>query len=71
MKPLQTLKYAVAATAVVFIVACTETPSEIPASSTERETIENPDYEIIRSLGYQTEGIVEEEDMYVVEGDIL
>jgi hypothetical protein len=35
------------------------------------EVVENPDYETIRSLGWQTEGIVERENLYIVEGDVL
>ncbi len=37
----------------------------------EAEIIENPDYEIIRSLGFITEGIIETDDSYIIEGDIV
>ncbi len=70
MKPLQKLPYAVVAMAVVLFIACAVDPLENLVPDTETEEIENPDYEIIRSLGFSTENIIEYEDRYVVEGDI-
>ncbi|MDR0907317.1 MAG: M57 family metalloprotease [Rikenellaceae bacterium] len=69
MKKLCELKYAVAIVATFLISACTETP--FLSNDEFTEMIENPDYEVIRSMGYHTEGIVEKEDLYVVEGDML
>jgi hypothetical protein len=70
MKLLWKLKYAIAVIAIASVVACAEEPLDV-SSDLETEAIENPDYEVIRSMGYQTEGIVEEDEFYVVEGDIL
>lgn len=67
MKTLQKFKYAVAAMAVAFVAAC----AVEPVSDVETQAAENPDYAIIRSLGMSTEGIVETEDLYIVEGDIV
>ncbi len=71
MKNSPKFKYAVVAIATVLAVACAEDPLEIPIPDVETEIIENPDYEIIRSMGLHTEGIVELDDQYIVEGDIL
>lgn len=71
MEITQSFKQATIAMVVVFIAACAENPLDIPVSKTEVYGVENPDYEIIRSLGWQTENIVEEEELYVVEGDVL
>lgn len=67
MKSLLKFKSIIGATVTLFAVACTIEP--FPNIKTE--ATENPDFEIIRSLGWQTEGIVEEEDLYVVEGDVI
>ncbi|MDR2894005.1 MAG: zinc-dependent metalloprotease [Alistipes sp.] len=42
-----------------------------PLTDTETTAVENPDYAIIRSLGLSTEDIVETDDSYIVEGDIV
>ncbi len=44
---------------------------DIPVPDMETERLDNPDYETIQLLGYSIEGIIEEDDLYVVEGDIL
>ncbi len=70
-KPLRKLEYAIGAMTIMFIVACTVDTLEAPVTNEEADVSENPDYEIIRALGLRTEGIVEIEDYYIAEGDIV
>ncbi len=67
MKSLRKFQYAVAAMAMLLVAAC----AVEPLYDIETEVVENPDYEIIRSLGMSTDGIIEKEDSYIVEGDIV
>jgi hypothetical protein len=57
----------IVAVAPAIIVGCTIAP--LPDIDTK--VTENPDYKIIRALGMSTESIVETEDTYIVEGDIV
>jgi hypothetical protein len=69
MKSFQTLKHGIITLVVISVVACSK--DEIITVDEQSYKIENPDYEIIRMMGYHTEGIVEKQDLYVVEGDML
>ncbi len=71
MKTLKNIKYVIGIIAAIFIVACTVDTLENSIPEVETNVIDNPDYEIIRSMGFQTEGITEWEDFYIVEGDII
>ena len=67
MKPIQKFKYAIGTVVSCWLVACAVDPIQ------EMDVLkaEDPDYEKIRSIGFTAEGIIELEDFYIVEGDIM